>query len=382
MKARVLVLIDTATVGGPGKGVLQLLRHAPAAEVEYVLCNFRYRRPRSEEFTLRAQEAGFRLARLDQRGVLDPSPIHAALRLLRRERCNLIQTHGYKGHVVAAMVSRLAAVPWLAVAHGWTGEDWKVRQYERLEQMLLRLPDIAVGVSPALHATLRGLRGARRRTELIPNAVDPDEVRGGVDGSGLRQACTGGDPQALLLGVFGRLSPEKGHRLLLEALGRIGGAPVHLVVVGDGAERDSLERAARRCGVAERVHFVGYQSAMRDYYLAVDALVLPSLTEGLPNVLLEAMALGKPALATSVGAVPEVIEDGRTGWLVQAGNVDALAEGLRRLLASRGQLPAMGGHARRAVAVRFCPRARAAAFARLYRQLLSPRLAAPAMEEG
>jgi len=138
------------------------------------------------------------------------------------------------------------------------------------------------------------------------------------------------------VGCIGRLSPEKGQRDLLAAAGRVFQThqDVRLLFCGDGPDRPVLEREAARTGVADRVIFTGHLSDVRPVYRDIDLLALTSHTEGLPNVILEALCMETPVLATDVGGVREVVEDGRTGVLLPAGAIDAIADRLVRLLDS------------------------------------------------
>jgi glycosyltransferase involved in cell wall biosynthesis len=140
-----------------------------------------------------------------------------------------------------------------------------------------------------------------------------------------------------LIGVVARLAPEKGIAYLLEAAGEVlkkrPGA--RFAIVGDGPERESLEAQARMLGVSERVRFMGKRRDMPGVYASLDVLVQPSVDEGLPITLLEAQASRVAVVATRVGAVPRVIEEGTTGLLVEAKDAAALARAMLRVLESR-----------------------------------------------
>jgi glycosyltransferase involved in cell wall biosynthesis len=371
-KPRVLIIIDTATIGGPGKGLFQLVQRAEACGFEYVLCNFRYKRARNEEFIERAGALGLNLRLLTQRFRFDPKALVEALELARYEGCNIVQSHGYKGHLIALVLKWYYGLPWIAFEHGFTAEDWKVRQYQRLQLLAARFADLAVAVSPVLYATLDKLRGPARPTVLISNAVDPGEVRpGGESVEELRRALAFG-AEDVLLGVFGRLSPEKGQIQAIRALAKLlpSRPNVKLLLLGDGPQRTALEHEASRLKVETAVRFVGYQSAPRAYFELLTLLVLPSLSEGLPNVVLEAMSLAVPVVATRVGAVPDVIEDRENGWLVAAGDPAALAATIDAALASRERLRAVALNGQKSVLSRFNADARAKQISELYFKVL------------
>lgn len=371
MHPKVLILIDTAIIGGPGKGLFQLLKHSP--ELDYILCNFRYKNPKSTEFIDYARNHGIQITLLSQDFRFDPRPVQEISRLVRSEKVEIIQTHGYKGHLIAALLYRWLKIRWLAVAHGWTSEDWKVKIYHSLDRMLLPWADHVVTVSTKLQESIAAWRPGRP-TELILNAVE--EPAGGNESaaaarSRIRAEC-GASSDEILLGCFGRLSNEKGQAILLEAFsGLPEGAPrARLLFLGDGPDRAKLEAQACALRDPSLVQFLGHKSDLHDYYAAIDLLILPSLSEGLPNVVLEAMVSSVPVLSTDVGSVREIITDGQNGWLVKPGVPAAISGRLPELL-SKPLLEEMGRTAKASLFPKFCPRVRAERFQRIYRSLAS-----------
>ncbi len=369
MKPRVLTLIDTLYIGGAGKVILQFLKHADHSRFDYLLCNFTYARQKSREFIDRAQALGFNLHLLPQRHALDPSPIAAVTRLIDTGGFNLIETHGYKAHTVGWSVRARRPIRWITVSHGWTNEGHKMHLYNALDRWLIRRADLAIGVSPQLGATLRALRGPGRPTEVLLNAIDPDDLQPGagpeLSAKPLLRAAT------VTVGCFGRLSPEKGHVHLLRAWAHLPTSlDAHLILVGNGLERANLQAEAARLGITERVTFTGHQSDMAPWYATIDLLVLPSLSEGLPFVVLEAMATGKPVLATDVGAIREVITDEVNGWIVPPGDEAALARQILRLLSAPDALPEFGARARASLFPKFAPATHAERLLELYARTL------------
>ena len=166
-------------------------------------------------------------------------------------------------------------------------------------------------------------------------------VHCGLDGTFLRQPLTP-VPEAKRLVCVGRLAEQKGQLLLIEAMGKLAaeGVEGELVLVGDGPLRRPLEELARSLSISDRVHFAGWKDAegVREEILAARAMVLPSFAEGLPVVLMEALALGRPAISTYVAGIPELVTPGRCGWLVPPGSVDALADAIREALTAPADL--------------------------------------------
>ena len=333
-----LILIDTGIIGGPGRGIIQLAKYFGSNNIRYLICNFRYRAPKSREFEDELRRQGLHAATVLQRSSIDPTPIVQFFRLAKSGHYNIVQSHGYKSHLVALIVSRVAGLPWVAFAHGWTHEDRKVTLYHSLDRWMLRFADTVVAVSPPLCALFRGLRGKNRETKLIFNAVDPLGLLGEVGGETLRKRLLKGEG-GLLVGCFGRLSHEKGQDILLRAIPSVIETfpTASFLLLGDGPAKKALEELATELGIRERVLFQPHASAMRDYYEAIDLLVLPSRSEGLPNVILEALSFGVEVVATDVGAVGEVIRGRKTSRLVPSGDVEALAAGIMEGLSARAR---------------------------------------------
>jgi glycosyltransferase involved in cell wall biosynthesis len=153
---------------------------------------------------------------------------------------------------------------------------------------------------------------------------------------------------AFVFGSVGRLSPEKGHRFMVSAFHELCTSPqisrpLHLIVVGDGREQAPLEAQARQIGIADRATFAGFQGSPGDWMRLFDCMVQPSLTEGTPNAVLEAMCLRVPVVATAVGGVVDLIADGRNGLLCASADPHALAIAMKKMLDSaelRAQLVA------------------------------------------
>lgn len=201
-------------------------------------------------------------------------------------------------------------------------------------------------------------------------------VRCGVDGPFLRDEPAPAPARARLVSI-GRLNPEKGQVLLAEAAARLRdqGIDVEIVLVGDGPARAQIERRAREGGVEDRLRLVGWQSSdeVRAWILGSRAVVVSSFAEGIPVVLLEAMALRRPAIATCVGGIPELVRPGENGWLVPAGSAEELARAMREAVtAPEEQLRRMGERGRQLVLERHDLAAGVGELAALFERVLGP----------
>ena len=367
---RVLAISDTGIIGGPGRGLFQLTRNAPLYGGDIVLCTFKYTKPRSTEFIEFAQKSGFPLCLLRQHFAFDPSALWQACAVYKEQKCDMLQSHGYKAHLAAYAVTKMLGAPWVAWTHGWTTENLKVRLYHQVENCLLKYADAVVAVSKPLYDAAVKLRGDQSTVRLIPNSVDPLEIRGLSGGLEIRKRFAA-EPGSVLIGSFGRLSPEKGHAYLLQALAQVfkDFPKAKLLLAGDGPRANHLQKMVQDLGLQGRVVLVGHQTYLRDYYEALDLFVLPSLSEGLPTVVLEAMLMAIPVLATDVGDVKNIIQDGHTGWIVPPGDSTVLAEKLGMLLSNPAALKETASRARAALYPKFCPKERARKVFEFYQQV-------------
>lgn len=337
-RPRVMIIIATDIIGGPGKGLFQFLKFADRRRFDYLLCN--YKRAgitgSRDDFLEKARAEGIAVHLFSQRAVIDPLVVLQAIRMIRRYRINIVQTHSYKSNLLGCVLKLLLGTRWIAFAHGYTSENRKMTLYNRLDQLCYTFADLAVVVSEPLKRLLIANHVRPERIVKLPNAVDIDELVHHTTPAALRREL-GLHPDAVVVGVIGRLSPEKGQLVFLEALQRISSRFKRMtaLIIGDGPQKEALVEFCRARGLADRVVFTGHVVNVGDYYNLMNLLVIPSYSEGLPNVLLEAMAVGVPVVATRVGAVEEVLDD-MPDNLVAAGDVEGLAERMARFLSEDG----------------------------------------------
>lgn len=332
---RILHLRASQFHGGPEKQILHHAMSASGSEQEIWLGSFHDSAARPELLE-RAETIGLPTIEFSS-GRFRLHTIFELARALKKNSISLLCTHGYKANVLGWAASRLAGCPQIAFARGWTGENWRIKLYERLDRLILRWTDWVVCVSRPLTVELERKRLRRTPPQFIPNcALLPfQNLSGPLDRLAFRQTL-GLPADRFCVCAIGRLSPEKGHRYLLQAvpnlLSRI--PELTILLLGEGRERMELERQANELGIKEHVFFAGFKTDVRPWIQASDLLVNPSLTEGTPNVVLEAMALGTPVIATNVGGVPDLVEHLQSGLLVPPGDSNLLVAAIHALHAN------------------------------------------------
>jgi L-malate glycosyltransferase len=301
----------------------------------------------------------------------------ALTRRLRHHPVDVVHTHRYKETVLGAIAARLAGVPCLVrTVHGQSEalRGWdrgKLRMYEALDGIALRcFADRIIAVSRRLAASLEESGYEMGTVIPIHNGVDLRRVRPTRGRRAVRQDL-GIGPDRPIIGTVGRLSPVKGHADLLRAARLILQAEpaVRFLIVGDGPLRGELAGLARQLQIDHACTFVGARSDVYDLVGAMDVFVLPSLDEGIPMALLEAMALGKPVVATAVGGVPEVVADHTTGVLVPPRDAQALSEACLELVREPRWAETIGARARHLVEEAFSHEQSSRELVEVYRAL-------------
>lgn len=312
--------------------------------------------------------------RLPCRGALDLGTVRALGALLQRRNIQLVHSHKYKTTFYALLLRPWLRFGMVTTYHNWILNTPALRAYARLDKALARFNSQAVAVSTPVFQALQPHVPPARLAQ-VDNGIDTVRFAPGPVDTALRaQLCA--QPERPLLGFVGRLSQEKGLPHLLQALARPELAGVQLAVVGDGDERVSLQQQASLLGLGERVRWLGHRRDTPALYLAFDLLALPSLVEAFPMVLLEAMASGKPVVATAVGEVPRIVMPEATGMVVPPANPLALAGALAHTLAQPGQGAAWGVAGRQRVLGHFSGPAMAQAYQALYDKSCSGKAAA------
>lgn len=249
-------------------------------------------------------------------------------RALKSQRFDLLHTHGYFADIVGIPVARFIKLPSVSTCHGYIPSTWKVRVYNALDRIALKFGTQVLAVSEAIKQDLVGSGLNPHRVRVVANAAGSAENRETTQANrnAVRESLGICDAD-FVVGYVGRLSAEKGVNYLLSAcVALVGdGVPLRVMIVGDGPQRDKLERLCQTLGLGDRVIFAGFQEDIAQWLPCMDLFVLPSLTEGTPMALLEAMSYGIPVVGSAVGGVPQVIKHGETGLLVSPGNAGEIS---------------------------------------------------------
>jgi len=292
-------------------------------------------------------------------------------RLMRSGGYNVVQTFSHYSNIIGPVLAWLARVPIRVSSQRMSlrGAPSWVRQLDRLvtnSRLVTAMVMVSEGtrrysieeqgLRPEKLVTIHNSIDLERFTRQPPEQVEPLRAQLGLP------------DDALIVTTVARLHPQKGHRYLLQAAPAILAVfpQTHFLLVGEGALWSELEMTVRRLGLQEAVHFLGVRQDIPTILSFSDIFVLPSLWEGLPNSVLEAMATETAVVATDVDGTPEVVQDGKTGLLVPPANVEALQEAIAYLLGNATLRQEMGSCGRNRVAREFSHEKNIASFLSLY----------------
>jgi glycosyltransferase involved in cell wall biosynthesis len=282
------------------------------------------------------------------------SDIRGAIRLaraLRQQEIQILHSHTFRASLFASPIARLSGVP-VVIETSHSCEPWRhgwLKSRYLIDRLAGSCVDsfIAVSSACARHLT-ENKKLAAGKVRVVHNGCNLAKYDPARPAPAEMRQSLGLPENAPVLVVLARLEPQKGHHVLLDAMPSVlrEFSNAHLVCVGDGALRESLEKQAERLGIRDSVHFVGYQTNAPDWLALADFTVLPSYYEGLPLVAIESLAAGRTMVATAVDGTPDVVVDGVTGLTVPAGDSERMAEAicillrdpsLRRTLADSGR---------------------------------------------
>jgi glycosyltransferase involved in cell wall biosynthesis len=354
---RVYHAITRLTLGGSSENTIASCVALNQAGYECVLAaSFRESDPASLDD---ARRRGCRLVNLAALGrevapLGDPAALLELTRAMRRERPAIVHTHTSKAGFLGRLAARIIRVP--AVIHqphghifyGYYGSGWTA-VFTALERRAARWTDRIITLTErgTEEHLARGI-GRPEQYVTVPSGVPTEQLRASAPSRGAARARLALDTDAFVMVGLGRLVPIKGFDLLLRALPAVATAvpSTRLMLVGDGPDRGMLEALAVSLGVSDRVRMTGETTDVAGHLVAADVVVVPSRNEGMGRVVVEAMALGVPVVATAVGGIPAVVVDGECGRLVEPDDVAALAAALVELARDAGLRRKLGDGAR------------------------------------
>jgi glycosyltransferase involved in cell wall biosynthesis len=282
------------------------------------------------------------------RSQLDLQLAFSVRKFIRTNRVDIIHCHGYKSNFYGLLASK-GQVPSVTTNHNWLTEHWKLKTYCFLDSLWIRFFDRIVAVSNEVKEEMLKYKIPGKKIRVIDNGISLERFEK-RDETRKMKTLLGFEEKTRVIGTVGSLVIEKGHIYLLEAARQILDVVKDLkfLIIGDGPLRKALEEKSEELGLKKDVIFMGQRKDIPELLTAMDIFVLPSIKEGLPVALLEAMAAKRPIVATRVGAIPRVIKSKDIGLLVEPKDISGLRDALASLIddPERMKLLARGGFGR------------------------------------
>jgi glycosyltransferase involved in cell wall biosynthesis len=339
-RTKVIALVEARSVTGPAKNILRFAGECrdrvDLTIVTFVRASGRSSQPASDNaFISEVRKLNLPFEIIWETRAFDPSVLASLREICERHMADIVQTHAVKSHFLVSLL-RKRRFRWIAFHHGYTSEELKVHVYNQCDRWSLRACDCVVTVCAAFASKLARRGSRQNRIFVVPNSVKLDFVYpNAMQLQETRQRwLISGDELVIL--VIGRLSPEKGHRYLIDAIAKIASSAPQLklkvLIAGEGSAEGKLKTQIAKRGLEKRIKLIGQYSDVRPLFSIADLFVLPSLSEGCPNALLESMAACVPIVATNVGGVPEIVNDGESAILVPPANIDLLGKSILELL--------------------------------------------------
>lgn len=368
---RILHLIASSSMGGPEKQLLHHARNMRCAQYEIVLGSFQDGSETPELLTL-ANRCGIETVSIP--GGMRPGLVEDLAGYLRQHSIDMVCTHGKKANVIGHFAAKHADMPFVPFVHGYAEEQSHFTVYDRLERSVLTRSLQVVCTSRTQARDLARARRGRPAPWVIQNAISPPREYGIAQPQVAGRMESGLNKRSFVFGTVGRLSREKGHRFLLDAFAQLLAAlpekPIELLLIGDGPEEASLRAQARKLGIDARMCFAGCQQRSASWIKALDCVVSSSVGGAVPNSVLEAMFLGVPVIATSIVDLPDLIQSGDTGILVDASSPSALAEAMKKMVRFPEMRKQLAYAAKRYVSHTFSPVRQRSMFESLYETML------------
>lgn len=388
---KLLAIMEAGTVTGPAKNLINFCQSArehsfsnlPVVDTSITTFRRVSTNEQANAFVEKALDLGIELDVIDERFRFDTRVIHELKKVVERVQPNVIQSHNVKSHFLMRLSGLWREIPWIAFRHGYTTTDWKMRAYNQLDRWSLRKAHRVVTMNRIFAHQLTQTGATVEGMRILHNAVDVEGFLKVSDSEAarLKSKLSIGEEERVIIAI-GRLSLEKGHFDLIKAFARLVQAQAtlqtKLVIVGEGPERERLEQEIDALQIKEHVRFAGQVSDVKPFYAIADVMVLPSHSEGSPNVLLEAMAAQVPVVATAVGGVPEIATHRENALLVEARNIEALTQAISLLLNDRELAQSLAANGQEQVLRNHSPQSRLRSLLEIYGELAPQKIPAEA----
>ena len=373
MPLKIAHVTASPNFGGVERLILEICRSlGRTKDVEHVIASFP-EGGNAEPFLHEVEKSGFTAYGFqNDMPYLGPATCEL-IRLLKQHEIQILCAHGHKARMLGYLAAKRLRIPIVGISHGWTGENKKIKLFERIDKWMHRRMDHIVCVSQGQADKVIRFGTPASRVSVIYNAVRMDrfDVPSDISFRHRLESLFPNKPK-LIVGAAGRLSPEKGFDILVTATEKlVKSVPdVGIVIFGDGFLQEPLQKQIDELGIAQSVVLAGFTDQLDQYMHHFDLFVQSSHTEGMPSVLLEAMSARTAVVATQVGGTGELVVEGSTGLMIPPNAPDALANAMQKVLSDDELRRTMGECGRERVAQHFALDVQVEAYWELFGRLM------------
>lgn len=367
-KVRVLHLGSPTGLYGAERWILALANNIDRASIDIEVSVILDDPGLNADLCKEAARIGVPASIFEAHGKFNWSAVRQVRAHLVKNKIDILHTHGYKTDIIGIFATRGTRCKIITTPHGWSADaGLNLRIYETIDRAAFIFFDRVVPLSEDLHKGLRWIPFVRNKLKLIPNGVDLSDIDrvDAVADEILEWKSKG----YFVIGYIGQLIPRKGLDLLLKVLAEVGNKNCMLAIIGDGESRNELVQLAKDTDIGDRVRFFGFRSDRLSFLKGFDVFALPSLLEGVPRCLMEAMACYVPVIASDIPGCRDLVKHEETGLLFRSGSVDAFSRALTLLVSNSPLRGRLASNARKMIDEEWSAFSMAKRYAQLYSEL-------------
>jgi len=359
-------------VDGPGRTIIESGVRMETAKFGYFIGAFCNTNGCGNSFLDAAIKRGLRAFSIDETISFDPTVFLQIRRLIRENAVDIIHTHEVRSDMIGLACGRMHGIPVITTLHGWIQNDVRGRFSTGIDKRILRFFNHVICVSKLMNAECIRMGVKKENISVLHNSLVNEKFRRNPDDQSFRSEI-GAGPRTILVGNIGRLSPEKGQTDFIRSARTVLNyhKDTRFVLVGKGEDQPMLEDLAFSLGIRAEVLFVGYRENMRAVYNSLDLVVQSSYTEGLPNVILEALSMEVPVIATDVGGTSEIVLNNSTGVKIQPGKPEEIGAKILDFIKNKDTFKRMAEQGRKVVEAGFSIDERTRKLSLIYDRLIS-----------
>jgi len=369
-------MINVLQLGGPAglygaeRWILALVKHHNSAKVKSIVGVIKDEADLKAPLCQEASKLGFQTVIFDAYGKASFSAVTQLRQYIIQNKINILHTHWYKTDIIGFLATRGTDCKIISTPHGWTkNPDFKLFIYEALDRCIFSFLDAVVPLSKELYSALGKNLFLKKRLHLIENSVDLTEIKSSNQIA--PELLQWKEKGYFIIGYIGRLIKGKGLETLIKATAQLKKIKLKLAFIGEGEQKAKLIKLAQKYDMSVNITFFGFKANRLDYLRGFDLFILPSLSEGIPRCLMEAMGAGIPVVASDIPGCRVLVDHGNTGFLFPVENDLALANQLNYLFFHKHEMKLSADNAAKLIKEKYSAERMAFEYLHLYNQLLN-----------